>query len=58
LGIYSAFINGTIFMATLGITYFLKSDIDEDFPIYAADDTEEQAAARASLKPIFNNMVS
>ena len=45
-------------MATLGITYFLKSDIDEDLPIYAADDTEEQAAARASLKPIFNNMVS
>jgi len=45
-------------MATLRITYFLKSDIDEDFPIYAADDTEEQAAARASLKPIFNNMVS
>ena len=41
-----------------GELYDLKSDIDEDLPIYAADDTEEQAAARASLKPIFNNMVS
>ena len=44
-------------MATLGIIYFLKSDIDEDLPIYETDDTAEQAAARASLKPIFNEMV-
>jgi hypothetical protein len=57
LGIYSAFINGTIFMATLRIIYFLKSDIDEDLPIYETDDTAEQTAARASLKPIFNQMV-
>ena len=44
-------------MATLRIIYFLKSDIDEDLPIYETDDTAEQTAARASLKPIFNQMV-
>ncbi|HAF77778.1 MAG TPA: arylsulfatase [Maribacter sp.] len=40
-----------------GELYDLKSDIDEDLPIYETDDTAEQAAARASLKPIFNEMV-
>ncbi|MBS20452.1 MAG: hypothetical protein CL733_05460, partial [Chloroflexi bacterium] len=40
-----------------GELYDLRSDIDEDLPIYESDDTEEQAKARASLKPIFSQMV-
>jgi len=40
-----------------GELYDLRADIDEDLPIYESDDTEEQAKARASLKPIFSQMV-
>ena len=40
-----------------GQLYDLNFDIDEELPISEAQDSEEQAAARANLKPIFEQMV-
>ena len=40
-----------------GELYDLRVDLDEDVPIYEEDDTPEQAASRARLKPVFAQMV-
>ena len=39
-----------------GQLYDLRADLDEEVPIYEADDTPEQAAARARLQPVFGQM--
>ena len=39
-----------------GELYDLSADIDEEVPIYEAEDTREQAEARARLKPIFERL--
>ena len=41
-----------------GELYDLSADIDEEVPIYEAEDTPVQAEARARLKPIFEQMVN
>ena len=41
-----------------GELYDLGADIDEEVPIYEAEDTPTQAEARARLKPIFEQMVN
>ena len=41
-----------------GELYDLGADIDEEVPIYEAEDTPDQAEARARLKPIFKQMVN
>ena len=41
-----------------GELYDLSADIDEEVPIYEAEDTPDQAEARARLKPIFEQMVN
>ncbi len=40
-----------------GQLYDLNLDIDEELPIFEAQDTPEQTAARAKLKPIFEQLV-
>ncbi len=40
-----------------GQLYDLNLDIDEELPIFEAQDTPEQAAAREKLKPIFEQLV-
>ena len=39
-----------------GELYDLRIDLDEELPIYEALETEEQSDARASLRPIFDEM--
>ena len=39
-----------------GELYDLKSDLDEDLPIYESEDTPDQALARTNLKPVFDDM--
>ena len=39
-----------------GQLYDLRADLDEDVPIYEAEDTAEQSAARDKLKPVFNQI--
>ena len=39
-----------------GELYDLGADIDEEVPIYEAEDTPAQAEARARLKPIFQRL--
>lgn len=39
-----------------GELYDLLSDLDEELPIYETEDTPDQTAARAKLKPVFNGM--
>ena len=40
-----------------GELYDLKSDIDEELPIFESQDGEKSAAARAKLRPVFAEMV-
>ena len=40
-----------------GQLYDLRTDLDEEIPILEAQDGAESAAARANLKPIFEQMV-
>ena len=40
-----------------GELYDLRADLDEDIPIYASQDTPQQANARNKLEPIFDQMV-
>ena len=40
-----------------GELYDLNADLDEDIPIYASQDTPQQANARNKLEPIFDQMV-
>ena len=39
-----------------GELYDLRTDLDEDMPIYEALENDEQSAARASLRPIFEEL--
>ena len=39
-----------------GELYDLRTDLDEDMPIYEALENNEQSAARASLRPIFEEL--
>ena len=40
-----------------GQLYDMNTDLDEELPIFESDDSEESAAARARLKPVFAEMV-
>ncbi|HIO64627.1 MAG TPA: arylsulfatase [Dehalococcoidia bacterium] len=40
-----------------GELYDLIDDLNEDLPIFESDDTPSQSTARASLKPVFSQMV-
>ena len=41
-----------------GQLYDMNTDLDEELPIFESDDSEESAAARARLKPVFGEMVA
>ena len=41
-----------------GELYDMRSDLDEELPIFESQDGPEAAAARAKLKPVFAEMVA